>query len=110
MKKTIKRHPHFKFVMNTGSKTVLKTCIIYTVPINIFTKKFKSYTGKNYVYGIMTTKKLGNAVMRNIIKRRLRVAIQSMNLLGHAYVFIGRKSVSNLPMETIIKGINTSKN
>ncbi|MDA0617150.1 MAG: ribonuclease P protein component [Proteobacteria bacterium] len=90
MKGTIKAHRHFKFVMNNGKKTVAKNYIMFSMPMEKFIQQFKGYTGENWVYGIMTTKKLGNAVARNYIKRKLRVEIKSKNFHNVALVFVGR--------------------
>jgi ribonuclease P protein component len=46
-------------------------------------------------YGITVTKKIGNAVVRNRMKRRfrelLRAALPSQGLAGHDHVLIGRE-------------------
>ena len=54
--------------------------------------------------GYTVTKKVGNAVVRNRIKRRLRaaVALNAHALLpGHDYVFIGRREALTLPFSFI---------
>lgn len=91
MKGTIKAHRHFKFVMNNGKKTVAQNYIMFSMSMAKFIKKFKGYEGNNWVYGIMTTKKLGNAVRRNYIKRKLRVEIRTHNFTNVAVVFVGRQ-------------------
>lgn len=93
MKGTIKAHKHFKFVMNKGKKQVFSHCIVYSLPISVFTNIFKSYIGKDFVYGIMTTKKLGNAPMRNLAKRRLRVFVCEQNLQNLAVVVVAREPI-----------------
>lgn len=59
--------------------------------------------------GITVTKKNGNAVMRNRIKRRLRAAIicNGMDEMrpGHDYVFISKPNAINAPFDTLRQNI-----
>lgn len=56
--------------------------------------------------GYVTSKKLGGAVVRNRIRRRLREAarrvIPEMLTQGGQYLIIGRKAAENAPFETIL--------
>ncbi|MEY4159912.1 MAG: ribonuclease protein component [Pseudomonadota bacterium] len=51
--------------------------------------------GESMRFGITVTKKIGNAVVRNRMKRRFRVllreALPALGLAGHDHVLIGRE-------------------
>lgn len=59
--------------------------------------------------GITVTKKNGNAVTRNRIKRRIRHAIFTRQMgdmrPGHDYVFISKPNALSVPFETLLADI-----
>jgi ribonuclease P protein component len=59
--------------------------------------------------GFTCTKKLGNAVVRNRVRRRLkeaaRLVLPKIARIGHDYVIIGRASSMNRPFEDLKKDI-----
>ena len=72
----------------------------------IFFKRLSNKDTKKLNLSIVTKKKIGNAVIRNKIKRRLRnimnEAVKSINInLNYCYLLIARISVSKDPYETI---------
>ena len=64
---------------------------------------------KPFRVGFTCTKKLGNAVVRNRIRRRMREAAQQilpeLAKSKHDYVLIGRKGAENRPFEALRKDI-----
>jgi ribonuclease P protein component len=59
--------------------------------------------------GFTATKKLGNAVVRNRVKRRLREAVRAVLPLsgkpGHDYVLIGREATAERPFASLIEDL-----
>lgn len=60
--------------------------------------------------GFTVTKKLGNAVMRNRIRRRLREAARRVlpgkAKIGYDYVLIGRQATPTRPFEKLVSDID----
>ena len=59
--------------------------------------------------GFTATKKLGNAVVRNRVKRRLREVVRAVLPLygqaGHDYVLIGREATSERPFAALVEDL-----
>ena len=67
----VKKHEDFNEIMNKGQKSKGRYLIIFS--------KSKEYPKPNF--GIAISKKSGNAVLRNKLKRRLRNVIDNNRLL-----------------------------
>jgi len=76
----------------------------------IFFKKLSSKNNKLLNVSIVTKRKIGNAVKRNKIKRRLRNimndAIKTINMnLSYSYLFIAKKNIYNAEYKIIKNSI-----
>ncbi len=62
--------------------------------------------------GFTATKRLGSAIVRNRIRRRLRAAVAeilpSHGRPGFAYVFIGRDQTANCPYQCLLDDLKTA--
>ena len=91
----LKKRSDFLYVQRAGKKWVSGTLIIQAAP----------FETDLALYGVTATKKLGNAVTRNRIKRRLRSAaddiIGEFAKKGMAYVLIGRAETELAPADKL---------
>ena len=91
---------------NEDFKSILSGRKISNKYLTIFFKKLSEKNRKKLNISFVTKKKIGNAVSRNKIKRRLRNimnnAIKTLNLnFSYSYLLIARRSVLNDPYENI---------
>jgi len=95
---SLSKNEDFKFLLN-GKK-------INNKYLTIFFRKLSGKNNKNLNISFVTQKKIGNAVKRNKIKRRLRNimndAAKKIDLnLKYCYLLIAKISVLNEPYENI---------
>lgn len=97
----LKKRRCFLKAAHNGKKFVSSTMILQAVPQD-------EIAGMRL--GFTVTKKLGNAVVRNRIRRRLRAVCQEIfpvkGLAGFDYVVIGRSAALEAPFETLKKDLN----
>ena len=91
---------------NEEFKNLLKQKKITNKYVSIFFGKLLNKNKKRLNISFVTKKKIGNAVKRNKIKRRLRNimndALKTINInLNYCYLLIARISVNNDPYEKI---------
>ena len=95
------KRPEFKKVMDEGrKKRVERLCIIFSIPNGLGNKKR---------LGIIASKKIGNAVARNKVKRRIReVFRQIKHRMEPALdiVIISGKDMVTLPHRVIEKKLS----
>ena len=88
--KSLSKNEDFKFILN-GKKTSNR----YST---IFYRRLNNKSNKNFNISFVTKKKIGRAVIRNKIKRRLRnmmnECLKKIKInLDYSYLLIARKSI-----------------
>ena len=92
--------------MNDDFKSILDGKRLSNKYLTIFFRKLSDKDNKKLNISFVTKKKIGNAVSRNKIKRRLRNimndATKKINInLNYCYLLIARTSILNDPYENI---------
>ena len=95
---------------NVDFKSLLSGKKITNKYLTIFFKKLSSKNNKKLNISFVTQKKIGNAVKRNKIKRRLRnimiEALKKMDLnLSYSYLLISKKKIFDDEFQSIKKTI-----
>ncbi len=98
--KRLKKRRDFLAISATKQRFIVKSCVIQY-------KKSDSDTPQDEVIiGFTVTKKQGNAVCRNKIKRKLKeaanVVFRQLAKTGYEYVIIGRKEAIDRDFQLII--------
>ena len=97
----LNNHSEFSYISKFGKKAVSDGVILQVAKNTILSEK-KSSTDVIRL-GYIITKKIGNAVRRNRIKRRLKAAVSNIFIdnakTGYDYVFIGRKITVDYPFD-----------
>ena len=97
----LKKRRQFLRATHNGKKFVASTMVLQVV-------KQDEFDGIRL--GFTVTKKMGNAVVRNRIRRRLRAVAQavfsSQALLGYDYVLVSRKTAFDAPFEVLNKDLS----
>lgn len=105
---TIKKSNIFKELYNSKITVVSSGFVLKFLPNS---KKEKLLFTDNIQFGFIVSKKLGTAVKRNFIKRRLKNAIreQLVNFTATGfYVFIARSKLSAMKYAAISSNIRSS--
>ena len=95
----IKKSHEFSSVFKTGKFLNLSSMVV-----QYKRKPFKAaiYSSR---YGIVVSKKVGNAVQRNFIKRRIRAVLNNINLSfknkSVDYVFVARKNLIKIKFSAL---------
>ncbi|MBU9722299.1 MULTISPECIES: ribonuclease P protein component [Bacillaceae] len=95
----LKKNEEFQVVFQRGSSVANRQFVVY---------KLKKTDQKNIRIGLSVSKKLGNAVIRNRIKRLLREGLRELipSLNGsYDVVLIARKPVTEMDMLSINKSL-----
>lgn len=101
----LKQRKEFVRAASEGQKAVTSSIVLQAVPM-VPTGYQQAIDSR---VGFTVTKKVGNAVVRNRVKRRMRAAAQDiMPEYGQAnmdYVLIGRKFCVQCPYDTLLKDL-----
>jgi ribonuclease P protein component len=99
---TIKKRRDFLSASAKGRKFVTGTFIVQMQP-----RDASHPATSDARFGFTVTKKMGNAVVRNRIKRRLRAAVAQAALThtleGHDYVIISRIKALDCPFSDLLR-------
>src|SRR5690242_2233902 len=93
------KREHFNRVYRRGQSTANRQFVLYYVPC---------MDEPNFRLGVSISKKLGNAVIRNRLKRRIKeiVRVNKQKLpCGYTYIIIGRKPALDLDFLQMEKSI-----
>lgn len=97
---SLKKNREFKKVYENGRSYATRNLVIYQL-------NYKK--GKKNRYGLSVSKKIGNAVVRNKLKRRLREIIREIekkeDFKGYDIIFIARNSVVGLDYHHLKKDV-----
>lgn len=111
---SLKNRAEFDFVCQNGRKYFAKGFNLYIYPLSSFKKALSCKQRKVFLsfkileektlLGLSVSKKIGNAPIRNKIKRRFRAfcRIHALSLKGYALVFVA-KDFENLDYQMIEK-------
>jgi ribonuclease P protein component len=102
---TLKKRSDFLRLRDAGHKAVRPDFVLQAAP--------SVYDDADAIHlGFTATKKLGNAVVRNRTKRRLRAAAQAIlpdcGQAGVDYVLIGRKNTVHSPFDALCKDLKSA--
>jgi len=98
-KNRIKKNEDFSRVFREGTSTANRQFVIYTL---------RKEDQQQYRIGLSVSKKLGNAVVRNHIKRYIRQALHELSddlQIEMDYVVIARKPCTELPFNEFKKSL-----
>ncbi|MFW6030819.1 MAG: ribonuclease P protein component [Halanaerobiales bacterium] len=95
---SLKKNSEFKKVYTRGKSIATRNLVLYYFPNNLDTNKL----------GLSISKKIGNAVIRNKIRRRVKEIIRLKEDLkkGYDLIFIARKPIVKLDYNGIKKDID----
>ena len=97
---SLKKNKEFKKVYENGKSYATRNLVIYCLNYE---------KGKKNRYGLSVSTKIGNAVVRNRLKRRLREIIREFEkekeFKGYDIIFIARKPVAQIDYQHLKRDV-----
>lgn len=97
---SLKKNKEFNKVYNNGKSYATRNLVLYLLSAS---------ENDNNRYGLSVSKKIGNAVVRNKLKRRLREIIRELekkyNFNSYDIIFIARNPVVDLNYQQIKRDV-----
>ena len=104
----LKNSAHFKAAMDKAEKWVTKSFVLMAAPVSSVPVLEEHYPD-HIIYGVVASKKVGNAVCRNKAKRRLRDLIRThlptIGTRNVMYLFIARKEILTYEFANLSKDL-----
>ncbi|MGN1212549.1 MAG: ribonuclease P protein component [Christensenellales bacterium] len=94
----LKKRKQFNWTFKNGQKCYGKNLILV----------FNSSWAKDYKVGFSVTKKVGKAVVRNKVKRRIKEAVriyQNNIAQNHTLIFVAKPQIVDVEFSTIVKEV-----
>lgn len=109
---TLKENHLFSKAYGKGKRSATPSVVVYTLRdlhAGLLKKQHPQKLVQNRI-GLTVTKKLGGAVERNRIKRRLRAAYAEIYKqypvkTGHLIVLVARSATKDVPFETLVQDL-----
>lgn len=109
----IKKSTEFQNIGKKGKKFHAKTLLLISLPTPEFylQDKLKGKNAADFIrLGFTVSKAVGNAVARNLAKRRLREAVKNIALTHgknhHDYVIIAKRDIANVDYSNIVSDLS----
>ena len=107
---TLRKRSEF-VAMRSGKRQHRSTFVLQTL-MHAKAETTSKSNNSSIRVGYTVTKKVGNAVIRNRVKRRLRaaakIAVPVDGLHGHDYVLIGKRAALHSNFETLVSELHSS--